>query len=123
MDFPDKKYCCFCCDSSHGCGILARDWLKKAGAKYNGTEQLDDKGPYDKWEIKGGQENFYWNKDDVNKTPRRLYQVSDDDMNFTKLAVGKPDESKFVLPERCTAKCGLTTICALLQEGEIEATE
>lgn len=30
--FPEKRTCCFCCDSAHGCGILKRDWL--ATAKY-----------------------------------------------------------------------------------------
>ena len=28
--FPQKSQCCFCCDSSHGCGILKPDWLKNA---------------------------------------------------------------------------------------------
>ena len=26
--FPSKSLCCFCCDSSHGCGILKPDWMK-----------------------------------------------------------------------------------------------
>jgi hypothetical protein len=28
--FPQKKQCCFCCDSSHGCGILKQNWLEGA---------------------------------------------------------------------------------------------
>ena len=37
LDFPTKKYCCYCCDSAHGCGIVKRDWLKTANATYMGT--------------------------------------------------------------------------------------
>lgn len=33
--FPQKKQCCMCCDSAHGCGILRNDWLD--GAEYLGV--------------------------------------------------------------------------------------
>ena len=115
MDFPEKKYCCFCCDSTHGCGILLQDWLVKGGATYNGTEQLDSKGPYQKWYIKGLQDNYYYNKNDSLSTPRKLVQGSDDIMDFINYSEGKVDDSKFILPEYCTSKCGLTTICAGLR--------
>jgi hypothetical protein len=32
---PFKRYCCMCCDDSHGCGITQRDWLRLA--VYEGT--------------------------------------------------------------------------------------
>jgi len=28
--FPQKKQCCLCCDSTHGCGILKQNWLEGA---------------------------------------------------------------------------------------------
>ena len=28
--YPQRRMCCFCCDSAHGCGILKKDWLKGA---------------------------------------------------------------------------------------------
>lgn len=37
LDFPDKKYCCFCCDGVHGCGIVAPDWIAKSNATHLGT--------------------------------------------------------------------------------------
>lgn len=89
--------------------------MVKAGAVYQGTEQIDEKGPYAKWYIKGGQDNYYYNKQDSNNTPRRLNQVPEDLMDYTNFIVGKPDESKFILPEYCSSKCGLTTICAGLR--------
>jgi hypothetical protein len=118
LDFPKENYCCFCCDSAHGCGIVAADWLVKGGAKFNGTEQIDAAGPYLKWEIKGGQENYYYNKNDTLQTPRRLNQVPDDLMDFKNYKVGQVDSKVFELPSYCTAKCGTLTICAGLR-GEI----
>lgn len=49
LDFPAKKYCCFCCDSTHGCGIVAPDWIQKSNGTYRGTEKLDDGKTYMKW--------------------------------------------------------------------------
>lgn len=88
----------------------------KGGAVYNGTEQLDGQGPYERWYIKGVQDNLYYNKNDSIQTPRRLSQVPDDIMDFTSYSVGPVDSQKFELPAYCTSKCGLTTICAGLRE-------
>ena len=30
LDFPEKNYCCYCCDAAHGCGILKPDWMSDA---------------------------------------------------------------------------------------------
>lgn len=111
LDFPKKKYCCFCCDGEHGCGITSRDWMVKSGGVYNGTEQLDSKGPYQKWFIPGLQDNFYWNKDDSFKTPRKLDQMPNDLMDFYTYTEGKIDESKFTLPSYCTSKCPDDSFC------------
>lgn len=37
LDFPQKNFCCYCCDSSHGCGIVKPDWLRTANATFKGT--------------------------------------------------------------------------------------
>lgn len=115
MDFPDKNYCCFCCDSDHGCGIVKTDWLVTSNASYKGLEKLDDGQSYIKWEIQGLQDNLYYHKDDELKTPRRLYQVSDDLMDFSNYKVGITDPNVFNLPSYCKDKCGFTTICAALR--------
>lgn len=88
----------------------------KANATYAGTEKLDNDGPYLKWDIKGLQDNLYYHKNDTLKTPRRLYQVSDDLMDFFGYKVGITDPSVFTLPSYCTDKCGSTTICAALRK-------
>ena len=130
LDFPDKKYCCFCCDSDHGCGIVKPDWLAKAGATYNGSETLPgDSQPSQKWYIKGiflknvgGQDNYYYHKDDSLKTPRRLYQVPEDTIDYTSYYVGIQNPHVFDLPSYCTDKCGATTICAALRGDESQLT-
>lgn len=55
--FPQRRVCCFCCDSAHGCGVLKKDWLN--GAKYLGQEVLIDT-LYDKWEQDGFETNYWW---------------------------------------------------------------
>lgn len=68
--FPQKSVCCFCCDSSHGCGILAPDWLK--GAEYKGEEKIIDT-VYNKWSKDGDVGyNYFWANKDQDNTPRRL---------------------------------------------------
>lgn len=72
-----------------------------------------------KWEIKGLQDNLYYHHDDDAKTPRRLYQVSDDLMDFSNYKVGITDPSVFKVPDYCTNTCGLTTICAALRGDKL----
>lgn len=72
LDFPEKNFCCYCCDSAHGCGIVAPDWLVKANAIFLGSEKLEDGEYYVKWNAKGLQDNFFYHHDDEAKTPRRL---------------------------------------------------
>lgn len=122
LDFPEKKYCCYCCNSTHGCGIVARDWLKTTNATYLGTEKLDAGDPYMKWDSKGLQDNYYYHKNDTLNTPRRLLQGSDDLMDFFGYKVGITDDSIFKLPSYCTDVCGVTTICAALRQ-ELITTE
>lgn len=115
LDFPEKKFCCYCCNSTHGCGIVTRDWLVTANATYQGTEKLDADEPYMKWDIKGLQDNLYYHKNDSLNTPRRLYQAPDDLQDFYGYKVGITDENVFKLPSYCTDICGVTTICAALR--------
>lgn len=84
---------------------------------------MEDGKSYPKWEIKGLQTNFYYHADDALKTPRRLYQVSDDLMDFNGYFVGIKDPNVFKLPAYCTDKCGLTTICAGLRGDHLLAKQ
>jgi hypothetical protein len=123
LDFPEKKYCCFCCDSTPGCGIVKPDWLVRAGANFVGDEQLDVNGPYEKWEVKGNLENYYYNKKDAARTPRKLIEVPDDVMDFYNFKEGKIDDSHFLIPDYCLSKCGLNTFCASLRGEDSQLTQ
>ncbi len=46
MIFPKKEYCCYCCDSASGCGILKPTWLE--GAQYEGVVDING-FQYQKW--------------------------------------------------------------------------
>ena len=35
--FPDKNFCCMCCTSDQGCGIIKTDWVKNYGTYYTTT--------------------------------------------------------------------------------------
>ena len=71
LDFPTKKYCCYCCNSTNGCGILKNDWLSTAD--YLGIEKLSGV-EFEKWGIKGLQQNYYYNTIDSKRIPRKLDQ-------------------------------------------------
>ena len=53
MIYPEFRYCCMCCDAAHGCGVMARDWLKSA--VYQGEESLLGES-FNKWSIKSKQD-------------------------------------------------------------------
>ena len=65
--FPAKSSCCFCCDASHGCGILRPDWLN--GAEYLGQEKLIDT-LYNKWSKPGTHQTIQDLSDITTSGPR-----------------------------------------------------
>lgn len=118
LDFPTKRYCCYCCNSTSGCGILKPDWM--SSAQYLGLEKIDNES-FEKWDIKGLQDNFYYNTADAKRIPRRLNQQPDDLMDFNMASYKESitNSSIFTLPSYCTATCGLTTICATIR-GDVQ---
>jgi hypothetical protein len=69
--FPDKHYCCFCCDSAHGCGITAPNWLE--GSEYAGEDMVGGQ-TFDKWTKSGSGSSYkyLWVTQDSANIPRRL---------------------------------------------------
>ncbi len=117
LDFPEKKYCCFCCDAEHGCGVLAKDWLVQQNATYKGIvtyagEELAQ------WDVQGLQPNSYFHANNEEKTPKRLTMGKDDFYNYTSYYVGIKDEKVFELPSYCTNKCGASTLCQAFRDGK-----
>lgn len=117
--FPQKRQCCYCCNSQKGCGILSKNWLDKAD--YLGTERLIDTN-YDKWSKDGDfGYNHFWVTQDPKHIPRRLDEngehLTDYLVNtFTNTTL---DDSYFALPTYCGGNCPLTTICGKFQETQL----
>lgn len=56
--YPQRKQCCYCCDSQHGCGPLKKNWLE--GATYVGVDRIIDTN-YNKWSKDGDfGYNYFW---------------------------------------------------------------
>lgn len=83
---------------------------------------LDAEGPYQKWEVRGIQENFYYNKKDSVRTPRKLVDIPDDNTDFYNFKQGKVDDSHFLLPDYCLGKCGIGTFCSGLRGETLQLT-
>lgn len=100
--FPRRKYCCKCCSSAHGCGMVRPDWL--TNATYIGRDEVDGINTT-KWNQPGIQNNFYWHSED--DVPMKIYMEPLEQMTFHR-------ESIFSLPPGpdCSSPCYGT--CALL---------
>lgn len=68
--FPLIKLCCFCCDSSQGCGILKRTWL--AGSKFVGKDELS--GQFFNKFVDEESQVDYWATTDATTVPRKLVE-------------------------------------------------
>ena len=115
--FPEKDYCCFCCDAAHGCGLLKPNWVDSATfVEYTTAE---NGATTQKWEIKGLQSNFYYASNDEAAVPYRIDQMPND-FQFFKPETYKTqisDPSVFNLPSQCNAKttCPLISVCTAAQ--------
>lgn len=114
--YPQRKSCCFCCDSQHGCGILKRNWLD--GAKFLGVEKLIDTN-YNKWSKDGDiSYNYYWSTIDANQIPRKLDEGGSHITDYlTHTYINKTfDDSYFALPSYCNeTACAATSFCGKLR--------
>ena len=76
----NTDYCCYCCSADHGCGVLKNTWTTTA--LFIGNDTMNGV-PAFKWNIKGGQDNFYWEtmvEDPTKRVMLDLFQTPDDDM-------------------------------------------
>mgnify|MGYP001224405075 CR=1 FL=1 len=116
IHFPEKGYCCHCCDSVHGCGILRPDWMT-FGANFTGFINSTEPNPrtIQKWEVPGLQSNFYYATADDAAIPFQIDQMPNDFIYYnpetfqSKVA----DAKVFDLPKQCSAEktCPLISVC------------
>jgi hypothetical protein len=112
LDFPDKKYCCMCCDASKGCGILSPSWVD--GAEFIGFVEYQNQNA-SKWDKKGLQSNFYYQTVDKN-LPAGVDQVPNDYMSFqlNTYSTDPIPDSIFTVPDYCRDSCPTISICSVL---------
>ncbi len=116
--FPEKDYCCFCCDASHGCGVLKPDWLE--GATFEEYVNGDDGVTYEKWNKPGLQSNYYWATADdriMSKIDQRPNDVQNYDVKSFKKGI--TDKSVFDLPKQCDKNktCPFLSVCTPLRSS------
>lgn len=112
--YPEKKYCCYCCGSENGCGVLKPQWLE--GAEFQGIETKNGVD-LEKWDKKGLQHNYYYCTNDNRRIMQRIIQEPIDDQEFdVDSYVGEiKDASVFDLPDYCDQNktCPLLSTCTL----------
>ena len=115
--FPEKNYCCYCCSSDHGCGLLKPNWLD--GAKFvDYVKEEGDETVFEKWNKPGLQDNFYMARAS-DRVMRQMDQVPNDIQTFDMASYyeGIRDENVFNLPDKCSKKftCPIYSVCSALR--------
>lgn len=115
--FPAIRLCCYCCDSSQGCGILKRDWTQTL--TFAGIDELDGKF-FNKY-TKEGEGVQYWTTTeaaDARQIPRKLVEEK---MIFKDFILNEYTEkeiplSVFNLPPFCAGSvCPASSECGKLR--------
>ena len=122
LHFPEKDYCCMCCTSEKGCGILKPDWLEGATLikEYKNKEDKD----IQVWSKKGAQTNTIHVYKDTGRT--WIIDMSPNDIiTFDDATYNEEfNDDVFDLPKNCNPddKCGFLTVCAAIR-GESQNIE
>lgn len=110
--YPELAYCCACCTSADGCGIIAPTWLQNA--TYVGNATIDGVAAVE-WSIKGLQENYYYETTD--NVPYAINMVPNDYIQYIPSTYQNsvPDLSVFNLPEACNSatSCSKLSVCGV----------
>lgn len=116
--YPAQNTCCYCCNATSGCGVVVPTWM--SGAIYYGQEVHNGYQTY-KWEVVGGQPNFIYetiSSDPANRITVSLYQIPDDNMDFSLTRSGVLPDGVFNLPNICTlANTCNYGFCQVFREG------
>jgi hypothetical protein len=115
--FPEKDYCCYCCGSEHGCGILKPDWLSDSQF----VDYVEENGVmFEKWDKKGLQHNYYY-ATAKDRVMRKIDQQPNDvqDFDVDSFYKGIKDENVFNLPAKCDPNftCPLLSICTAVRKS------
>ena len=114
LHFPQLSYCCKCCGTQHGCGIVSPNWF--SGGKYSPKDNFIDGVAVDSFDVEGLQENLYAQTSDK-QIPKRIYQEPQSDMIFNQNTYStNVDPNVFQLPSGCSDFCPGNSICTLVRD-------
>ena len=82
LHYPEKNYCCYCCNSSNGCGVLKPTWM--SDATYIDTEVHEGQQCY-KWSKVGIAQDYLYEtvgSVPVNRVTVSLYDSPNDIFSY-----------------------------------------
>jgi hypothetical protein len=74
--WPQLSFCCKCCNSAAGCGVVVPNWMQLVNATYQGSMTVNTpnyNGNADEWLAMGLQSNYWYQTADAQ--PVELAQV------------------------------------------------
>ena len=117
--YPEYDYCCYCCDSAHGCGILRRDWLNNATFVGFETDEMGQN--FEKWDKQGLQHNYYYATADEKRIMGKIEQQPNDIQTFdvNSFFEGIRDPSVLELPDVCksASTCNVLSTCTAVRNS------
>ena len=112
MYFPEKNFCCNCCNDAKGCGVVKPEFVKMG--EYQGVDKTMTPNGV-KYLVKGLQSNYYY--ETLEGKPLRFYQEPLSDMTWDHSGYNEAtiDSKVFDLPANgCDRSCGWVSICSAL---------
>ena len=111
--FPEESSCCKYCNTTVGCGIISRDWLRNS--TYQGQKTIQGR-LCNGWMKKGGEKNYYYATADSLQEPCEFYEgypTLADGINVwlystTQYKTGPQDPKLFEVSSTCTSMCNLS---------------
>ena len=101
--YPALTQCCYCCNSTSGCGALNPGWMQDA--QYVDTEVHNGVLTY-KWFKQGGQKNFLWEtvaKEPLDRVTLAIDQRGDSD-DYMAFSQSRLPWFSINLPSICSVK-------------------
>ena len=113
--FQEKNYCCKCCTSAQGCGVITQDWA--ANATFEGAS-ADKNTNY--FLIKGLQNNWYWQTADGKPSKIYMEPVSDMVFDTSSYSTTPLNDADFAKPDSnsfgdCEKSCPFLSTCTLVK--------
>ena len=119
--FPETKYCCFCCNDAHGCGMEKPNWF--VNGKYLG-EKKDAGYTANEWLIVANQNNYVTQVANGPLAGRTIRVFQDPQSNLiydpkTVKTTVNPKVFNIPVGRGCQKLCAATTNCGKFRRGEM----